>query len=360
MPATVRSGCGTGERAPRSGQVPITTRVPRVWSPQPVWRAGHRGSSWDGRRRDRQRSSRRGGAARSGFRAGEGASSAARRGRRNAAGRPAGAREEGGKLTGLDFSKQPRSRREAPGRHPGEGQRPQDHAQDPGHVDYLSQVYGTEEARSTTATPQVAPPRSRWASTASSPPGTRRWSGVPLGSRVMRSRPRARRTARRGVLRPASPRTPPWSSWSTSSAPAPAADPGVEVSHPSGGLATGATGHHCWCSSGSRPPAALSPRWGSAVALVCPGRRDGNWLRCTAPGDPRPRRSRAAQAGAAARRARPSAPYGAGGVEPVSEEPACLPRRRSGSRAQLLDEGRPFAAHEVSRGALEDVPRRGA
>jgi hypothetical protein len=48
-------------------------------------------------------------------------------------------------------------------------------------------------------------------------------------------------------------------------------------------------------------------------------------------------------------------PYGAQGVEPVSEDP--LPPRETVEKAvALLDEGRPFSAHEVFEARWKDAP----
>lgn len=48
-------------------------------------------------------------------------------------------------------------------------------------------------------------------------------------------------------------------------------------------------------------------------------------------------------------------PYGAEGVEPVSEEP--LPPPETVRFAiELLDQGRPFSAHEVFEARWKDVP----
>ena len=48
-------------------------------------------------------------------------------------------------------------------------------------------------------------------------------------------------------------------------------------------------------------------------------------------------------------------PYGAAGVEPVSEDP--LPPLETVARAwELLDEGRPFSAHEVLEARWKDCP----
>jgi predicted Zn-dependent protease len=48
-------------------------------------------------------------------------------------------------------------------------------------------------------------------------------------------------------------------------------------------------------------------------------------------------------------------PYGAEGVEPVSEEP--LPPREALQRArELIDEGRPFAAHEILEARWKAAP----
>jgi predicted metal-dependent hydrolase len=48
-------------------------------------------------------------------------------------------------------------------------------------------------------------------------------------------------------------------------------------------------------------------------------------------------------------------PYGAEGVQPVSEEP--LPPREALQKArELIDEGRPFAAHEVLEARWKSAP----